>query len=62
MIGQVASTPRTPKAIITGRRPTLSEMAPTTGCSSMKTNSAAAMIWVAVLLEKPAVLTRNFCM
>ncbi|MNW20172.1 hypothetical protein D3C71_2204490 [compost metagenome] len=61
MIGTVNSTPVTPNAIITGRRPIRSDKAPTAGWSSMNTKSAAALIWVAASLEKPEVLTRNFC-
>ena len=61
MIGTVNSTPAMPKAIMTGRLPTRSDNAPTAGCSSMNTNRAAALTSVAVALEKPLVLTRNFC-
>ena len=60
-IGIVKSTPNTPKVIIIGLRPILSDSAPTTGCNSMKTKIAAVVISVAVVFSKPEVLTKYFC-
>ncbi len=54
--------PATPKAISSGRRPTLSDRAPITGWDSMNSTMAAAVIRLAAPLEKPEVLTRNFWM
>jgi hypothetical protein len=59
--GTVPSVPSTPKAMSTGRRPTRSEIAPTSGWTSMNTTSVSAEISAAAALLKPAVLTRNFC-
>ncbi|MNE85245.1 hypothetical protein D3C80_1822260 [compost metagenome] len=54
--------PITPKAIRIGRRPILSESAPTMGCRSMKRNRVAAEIMVESPLLMPTVFTRYFCM
>ena len=62
MIGQVKITPSTPKAIITGRRPTRSDSSPNSGWTSMKTRSDSALIQAAASLLNPAVFTRNFSM
>ena len=44
------------------RRPIRSDRAPNRGCMHMKRNMQAVMIWVAVRIDMPAVLTRYFCM